>query len=436
MGSPDQPLRQRFFRLAIPNILSNLTIPLAGLVDTAILGHLSVIHHLAGVALASVLFDYIYWTFGFLRMGTTGLTAQAAGRKSSVDLHLILVRGMIFAVALGFLLLLVREPLGDIGFKILSGEPDVIESGRSYYDARILAAPATLLNFVLLGWLLGRERSDYALVMAVVGNGGNIILGYLFILKWELGSYGAGLATSFSQYMMMAVGVVFVLRMTSFTEFKKVRHHLWEKEGMKALWTLNGDILIRSLALQTAFAFFLNFSSIFGTAILAANAIALKILSVASYFIDGFAFATESLAGAFFGEKNTKGLRRLLRLNCEWSLGVGLGFSILILIFPEAIYGLLTDHSEIIEQTSRFSFWLVGMLGFGAIAYALDGYCLGLTMGKALRVSMVQALFFGFFPLAMVGLYFKSPHILWSAMVVFMGVRMVTLGWRVRRTLE
>ena len=427
---------KRFFRLAIPNILSNLTIPLVGLVDTAFLGYLPNIKHLAGVALGTVLFDYVYLTFGFLRMGTTGLTAQAVGRRSAMDLHLILMRGTLFALTLGIFLVSVRGVIGNVGFEILSGDATVKEAGRSYFDARILGAPATLLNYVILGWVLGKERSDYALVMALVGNGANIVLDYFLIVYQDMGSAGAGYATALSQYLMAFVGLSFVARMTSLARFKEAFGYFWDKEGMKSLWTLNVDILIRSFFLQTAFALFLNFSSGLGTVILAANAIVLKILSVASYFIDGFAFATESLAGVFWGEKNENGLRRLLKLNCLWSFAIGVGFALLVLVNSESIYGMLTDHYPVIQEASKYSVWLLGVLGFGGLAYALDGYFLGLTMGTILRVSMVTSFVVGFLPFALVAVRESSPHLLWLSLVAFMGMRAWTLWRKVPSTWE
>ena len=423
-------LRARFFRLALPNVLSNLMVPLAGLVDTAMLGHLGSLHHLAGVALASVLFDYVYWTFGFLRMGTTGLAAQAMGRGDTRELHLVASRGALVALVAGGLLVLGSGLLGDLGFGLLTGAGEVKEAGRAYFDARILGAPAALLNFVVLGWLLGRERSDLVLVMAVVGNGANIVLDYLLIFHLGLESYGAGLATMASQYLMVVVGLFFVFRLSPLQDFFAAREHLWERAGLRRLIALNGDIMVRTFALQTTFALFINFSATLGTLVLAANAVVLKVLSLASYFIDGFAFATESLAGIFKGQGARGELRRLLLMNCGFCVGTGLLFALGVWGFPEALYGILTHHKEMITLAGHYTPWLVPVLGAGGLAYALDGYFLGLTDGRALRQSTVLAALVGFVPLALWGLHLQNNHLLWGALAVFMVRRGGSLALR------
>jgi MATE family multidrug resistance protein len=204
--------RDRFFRLALVNILSNLMVPLAGLVDVAFLGHLTEIRHLAGVALATVLFNYIYWTFGFLRMGTTGTTAQAVGRADQEAVLLTLLRNAVLAIGLGLIILVLQYPLRELGFALLSAAPEVKSSGIAYYNALIWGAPATLLNFVLIGWLLGREQGGRVLLLSIFGNGANVVLDYLFIVQWGWESAGAGIATAASQYLMLLIGMILVCR--------------------------------------------------------------------------------------------------------------------------------------------------------------------------------------------------------------------------------
>ena len=199
-------LQRRFFRLALINILSTVTVPLVGLVDTAMLGHLPDIRFLAGVALASLLFDYLYWTLGFLRMSTTGITAQAVGRKENDEVGLVLYRSMLVALVLGTAIAALQGPLGDAGFAMLSGEPGVEQAGREYFDARIWGAPAVLSGFVLMGWFLGREQSRHVLKMAVVGNLANVLLNYVFIIRMQMEAYGAGLARKLDMIVANQVG--------------------------------------------------------------------------------------------------------------------------------------------------------------------------------------------------------------------------------------
>jgi MATE family multidrug resistance protein len=305
-------LGSRFLRLALPNALANLTVPLAGLVDTAMLGHLGEIHHLAGVGLGSIIFDYVYWTFGFLRMGTTGLTAQAMGRGDREEALLLLLRALGLAVTIALALLLLQAPLRDLGFAVLSGETAVEGAGRAYYDARIWGAIPTLANFAFLGWFLGRERAGYVLVMTLVANGANIALDYVFIVRLGLEAYGAGLATMLSQYLMLAVALIFLARERP--RARGLLRRIFQRGPLIELLKLNRDILIRTFCLITAFSAFTNLSAVIGTGTLAANLILLRIVNTVAHLIDGGAFATESLAGIFKGRGDIRALRRLLRL--------------------------------------------------------------------------------------------------------------------------
>jgi multidrug resistance protein, MATE family len=197
---------QQFVQLAIVNILSNLMVPLAGLIDTAFLGHLSEIRYLAGVALATVIFNYVYWTFGFLRISTTGMTAQALGRGDRDAVWLIALRHMLLGLGLGIVILIMQVPLRSLGFALLSATAEVKAAGQAYYNALIWGAPATLIGFVLVGWFLGRGQGGKVLLLSVVSSGSNVLFDYLFIVQWGWGSAGAGWATALSQYLLLLVG--------------------------------------------------------------------------------------------------------------------------------------------------------------------------------------------------------------------------------------
>lgn len=426
----------RFFRLAIVNILSNLLVPLAGLISVAFLGHLVEIRHLAGVTLSTVLFNYIYRTLGFLRMGTTGMTAQAVGREDREAVLLTGLRSGILALGLGIAILILQHPLQELGFALLSATPDVKSSGQAYFDARIWAAPATLLNFVLIGWFLGQEHSGKVLLMSAVANGVNIALDYLFIIRWGWESAGAGLATALSQYLMMLIGMILVCRDLQFKEVRAVAGQLLDTSALKASLALNGDIFVRTFAFLSSFSIFTNLSSVMGTIMLAENALLLQVLTLAIYFIDGLAFATESLAGIFQGKGESEHLFPLLRIAGETSLVVGLTFALTFVLFPTPLFGLLTNHSEVLHGIDRYVPWLLPVLGFGSIAFILDGYFIGLAEGSTLRSAALTATLVGFVPMAITAWLFHSCHLLWLAMSVFMAARVVTLSVQVPRTLR
>ncbi len=432
-----------FFRLAGISILSNLMVPLAGLIDIAFLGHLSDIRHLAGVALATILFNYIYWTFGFLRMGTTGLIAQAVGRDDSTEILIIGLRNSILALVLGVLILLLQHPLQKIGFFFLSATPEVKGSGQLFFNALIWGAPATLFNFVVLGWFLGAGKGRNVLILSILGNSVNISLDYLLIVKFGWESLGAGTATAISQYVMAIAGLILVWR--SLVSDQKIVYKIEKRdpkllfrevldpEALIAVLFLNSDILIRTLALISSFAIFTNISSTFGTIILACNTLLLQVVTLAAYFIDGLAFATETFAGLFYGKGKEHLLSTLAWISGWTSLISGLAIAIVVCIFPIPVFSLLTRHLEVVLLAREYVLWLLPLIGFASIAYMLDGYFLGLTKGAILRKSTLIAALVGFTPLAILAWQYQNNHILWLALTVFMATRSISLGFRITR---
>ncbi|MEH2363537.1 guanitoxin biosynthesis MATE family efflux transporter GntT [Nostoc sp.] len=417
-----------FLKLASVNVLSNLMVPLAGLIDVMFLGHLTEIRHLAGVAIATILFNYIYWTFGFLRMGTTGMVAQAIGRKDNQSAVLISLQHGILALILGLAILIFQKPLQVLGFAILSATPEVKTSGVDFYNALIWGAPATLINFVLIGWFLGQTQSSKVLLLSAISNCANVLLDYLFIVQWGWSSRGAGLATATSQYLMLIVGTLLYCQTISFKQIQASIGEVFNLSALKSVFMLNGEIIIRTFALISTMAMFSNLSSMLGTEILATNTLLMQLVSLAAYFIDGLAFATESLAGIFQGSGNITSLKQLLQTSVVSSLVIGLMFATAFICVPESLLRLLTNHTDIINNLRSYIPWLLPVLGFGSVAYALDGYFLGLTQGHTLRQAMLKATVIGFIPSAITAMYFHNSHLLWLSMSLFMAARTITLA--------
>ncbi len=424
-----------FLKLAVANIISNLMVPLAALVDTAFLGHLNDIRYLGGVALATVIFNVAYWSFGFLRMGTTGTTAQARGRGDADELWLILLRNGAIALTFGLLILLLQAPIRELGFGLLSGEPAVRAAGIEFYNARIWDAPAVLLNLVLMGWFLGREQGRRVIALSMVGNGSNVVFNYIFINQMGLASAGAGWGTALSQYLTLMVGLRLLFKEGGGQKLRAVLPHGWNPQAIKGLFLLNRDILVRTFALVLSFALFTNFSAALGTQTLAANTLLLQVVTLSAYFIDGIAFATESFAGRYYGSGDRTHLRRLLTLGRFTSIALGLSFALAFVLFSQPLFGLLTVHPEVIAAVQTYVGWLVPVLGLGAIAYMLDGYFLGLTAGPVLRNATVLAAGVGFLPLAFLAQSVGSAHLLWLALVGLMAARALTLLWAVPKSL-
>nr|WP_241392546.1 guanitoxin biosynthesis MATE family efflux transporter GntT [Rippkaea orientalis] len=425
----------RFLRLAFINILSNLMVPLAGLLSVAFLGHLGEIRHLAGVTLATIIFNYLYRALGFLRIATTGITAQAEGRDARDDVLLALLRNGLLALILGLGILLLQYPLGIIGFSLLSAAPMVKSSALAYYDTRILGAPAVLLNFVLIGWFLGREKSGKVLLMSIVGNGANIVLDYLLIIHLGLESGGAGLATSISQLLMCLVGLILVCREVKLQEIVKVSEQL-KLSAFNNTLILNRDLFIRTLVFLSAFSLFTNLSALMGTETLAENAVLLQVFSLVVYLIDGLAFATESLAGNFKGQEATENFLPLLKLAGTIGFIFGLSSATAFILFPEPLFTLLTNHQELFSYLNSHVFWLLPVLGFGSIAFILDGYFLGLAEGRLIRNTALISTFVGFIPLAIIAWQCHNSSWLWLALSCFMLTRAVLLSLQVPKTLK
>ena len=437
MSDPqDLPLWQRFSRLATINVLSNLMVPLAGLVDSAFLGHLSSIRFFAGVAIATALFNYLYRPCNFLRMGTTGPTAQAlaieGGEAEGLpdEALLILLRNGLIAIALGALILLLQVPLREVGFALFDATPDVEMAGRSYYQARIWDAPATLINFVLLGWFLGWEQGGGVLLLSALSSGSNVLLDYLFIVRWGWESFGAGAATALSQYLMLVVGLGLVLGDVPLGRWA-IAPKIWHRDTLLSAFRLNANIWVRSVLFITVYALFTGWSASFGTTTLAANMLLLQVVILAVYFIDGLAFATESIAGSFYGAKSRDRLTPLLRMAGGTGLVLGLGIAGVFALFPGPLFALLTNHTDVVQHIAHDVLWLLPVLGFGALAFVLDGYFLGLANGPILRNSMATAAVLGFLPLAIASWRLNANALLWAAMATFMLVRAAVLAVQV-----
>jgi len=418
--------RADFRRLTALNILANVSVPVASLADTAMLGRLADIRFLAGVALATVLFDYLYWSFGFLRMGTTGLTAVAAGRDDRPELTAILYRAVLSSLVLGTLILALGRPIGDLGFRLLTGATEVETAGRAYFEARVWAAPAVLVNFACIGWMLGRGRSGQVLVATVVASLANIAFNYWFIVHLDWQAFGAGLGTTLSQYLMLMMNIVLIARSPD------LQWPDWSRvlaiDRLRALARLNGDLLVRTFCLLTAFALFTNVSAVFGTTVLAANTILLRLLTFAAYAIDGVAFATETLAGRFLGRADRRNLLSLLRLALSTGITFAVAFVAVLLLAPATLLGLLTSHHEVVALAVLNAPWLAVTLLLGAAAYVLDGFFLGLTAGRTLRNSMILSLLLAIVPLGWLAYRWASNPLLWAALALFMALRAGTLA--------
>ncbi|WP_448604671.1 MATE family efflux transporter, partial [Thermoleptolyngbya sp.] len=273
------------------------------------------------------------------------------------------------------------------------------------------------------------------LLLSAVSNGVNVVLNYWLIVRLGWASTGAGAATALSQYAMLAVALGLLSREVAWAQVQAVFPKVWNAAALKSLVLLNGNIVIRTFALITTFALFTNLSSAMGATVLAANTLLLQVVTLAAYFIDGLAFATETYAGKFHGAGEGNRLRALAKLSGGLSLALGLAIALLFALFPQPLFRLLTHHAEVLEGVCQSVWWLLPLLGFGSIAYMLDGYFLGITAGNVLRTSALISLLLGFAPIAAIAWQTQSNALLWLALTCFMATRTVTLGLALRQAL-
>ncbi|RCJ22990.1 MATE family efflux transporter [Nostoc sp. ATCC 43529] len=417
----------RFFRLAIANIVSNLMIPLAGLISVAFLGHLKDIDALAGVSIANILFGLVYLILEFLRMGTTGLTAQAVGADDQEGVLLVGLRNALIGLVLGIAVVILQYPLREIGFSVLSGEVAIKAAGIEYYNARIWGAPAVLLNFVLIGWLLGREENSKVLVLSIIGNAANIILDYVFIIQWGWNSMGAGASQASSQYLMLLIGIILASQKVQWQELRAVMPKIRDLSALKNTLSLNRDIMIRTIAEVSVFAFFSNLGAMMGTVIFTQNSLLGQVAQLNVYLTNGLGFATETLSGNFKGSESKGKFLPLLRVSVASSLFIGISIATISVLFPQQVFGILTNHTEITGTIDAYIWCLCFVLVFNSIASMLEGYYLGLAEGKIVRNVSLIASIFGFVPSAIAGWYFHNNYILWLAIILFMFTKMVTM---------
>lgn len=426
----------RFYKLASVSMLSNMMIPLAGLVDIAFLGHLEDIRHLAGVILGTILFDYLYRVLKFMRSSTNALTAQAAGLDQPKEVLLAGLRSGLIALMLGLLIILLQYPIQKFGFLILSGSPDIEASGVEYFYGRIWGAPAVLLNFVLFGWFLGREMNGLVLLMSIVANGSNVLLDYLMIVRWGWESMGAGLATALSQYLGLGVGLIGAVFTIQWQVFPAALKELFDWVAIKNTVALKSNILIRFLVLISVYSIFTNLSAGMGKTILAENGLLLQIAILSQFTVQGIGVTTQTLTGNFKSKGNQEQMIPLLITSILTALAISLIFVFVSIIFPDQVFGLLTNHAEINTNITDYTIWLLPVLVITAIAFMLEGYFIGLKEGVILRNAVLLAFFVGFLPLAIAAWYFQNNHLLWATLVSYMATLMVVLAVQIPQTLN
>ncbi|MDK9357955.1 MATE family efflux transporter DinF [Lelliottia sp. V106_10] len=424
------PSDKALWRLALPMIFSNITVPLLGLVDTAVIGHLDSPVYLGGVAIGATATSFLFMLLLFLRMSTTGLTAQAFGAKDPVRLARALVQPLILALGAGLLIVLLRTPLIDLALHVVGGSEAVLEQARRFLEIRWLSAPASLANLVLLGWLLGVQYARAPVILLVVGNLLNIVLDLWLVMGLHMNVQGAALATVVAEYGTFFIGLWMVKRVLAMRGITLAMLKIAWHGNIRKLLALNRDIMLRSLLLQLCFGALTVFGARLGPEIVAVNAVLMTLLTFTAYALDGFAYAVEAHSGQAYGARETGQLQEVWRAACRQSGLVALSFALVYALFGTNIVALLTSLPELRELANHYILWQVVLPVVGVWCYLLDGMFIGATRGAEMRNSMAVAA--AGFALTLFTLPWLGNHGLWLALAVFLALRGLSLAviWR------
>lgn len=422
----------RVWRLAGPIIVANISTPLLGAVDTAVMGHLPDPAYIGGVAIGAVIFDFLFWGFGFLQMSTSGFTAQAQGAGDRVEVQATLLRAMALAVGLGLLLILLQGPIVALAFLMMDTSAQVEGLARSYYAIRIWSAPFALANYVVLGWLLGQQRAGLILVLQLALNGTNIALDLLFVVGFGWGIEGVALATLIAQVGGIALAFVFVRKSLTVRDPSITWARLADRGRLTALLHVNTNIMIRTLCLIFGLAYFTARGAEMGDLVLAANAVLLQFQFVSAYAMDGFSHAVEVLSGTALGRRSRADFRRAVQVSTLWALGFAVLSALIFWLLGEQIIALFSDIAEVRLTTIEYLPWMVFSPLISVWSFLLDGIFVGTTRSAEMRNAMIASLV-----VYLAACWLLIPafgnHGLWLSFMIFMVARMITLGFYLPR---
>lgn len=417
------------FVIAIPMTLAFLSTPLVGLVDTAIIGQLGSAALVGGIAVGAMIFDILFTTFNFLRSGTTGLAAQALGRGDRPERDAVLWRALSVALVSGLVIVVLQGLLLWTALALLSASSEVEAATADYYAIRVLAAPATLANYAILGWFLGLGRAGTGLALQLLLNGINVAVSMYLVLSLNWGIEGAAWGTTIAETATALAGLA--LAAARQRGAVPARATIFQRRRFMAMMSLNRDIMIRSFALLFAFSFFTAMGAKAGDVVLAANAVLMHFFLVGGYFLDGLATAAEQLAGRAVGARWRPAFDAAVRLTVAWGLGLAAALAAVLWLVGETIVGLMVAAPEVRETAAIYLPWAAATPLFGVLAFQMDGVFIGATWSRDMRNMMLLSL-----AVYLVAWWLLTPvygnHGLWAALAIFLLVRGVSLAWRCR----
>ena len=420
---PKDSLNRSILRLAIPNIISNITVPLLGFVDMMLMGHQDSVAYIGAIGLGGTIFSVMYSIFSFMRAGTTGFTAQAYGANDRAEIAYSLYRSLCIALIATVLVLLLQSPVEWLSMKLLNGSEEVLAYTSTYFRVRIWAAPAVLCLYAFNGWYIGMQNTTIPMIIAILTNVVNIVLSVIFVNALGMGVTGVALGTVIAQYCGLLTAIIFL--------FAKFRHHLipirrvilLQTDKLKRFFKVNADFMIRSILLVLSIAFFNNQSAKLGDDMLAVNMILMQFFYIFSYFTDGFAYAGEALVGRFTGAHDPKQLRQTVKLLFLWGFLIALPFTVLYALFPDWFIRLVSDQPGIIPMAQPYHIYLAAIPLITFAAFLWDGVYIGATAARAIRNTMLISAIGVFLPATLLLMPRFGNHGLWIAFLLFMVAR-------------
>ena len=426
---------REILQIALPSIVSNITVPLLGLIDVTIVGHLGAASYIGAIAVGGMLFNIIYWIFGFLRMGTGGMTSQAYGRSDEAEMMRLLTRSTGVGMLIALTLIVLQYPIERTAFSLIETTPEVERLAATYFRICIWGAPAVLGLYSFSGWFIGMQNSRYPMFIAITQNIVNILMSLILVYGLEMKIEGVAIGTLVAQYAgwLMAIGL-WMHRYKHLRPYAELRS-LTDKGAMRRFFQVNRDIFLRTLCLVSVTVFFTSAGAAQGEVILAVNTLLMQLFTLFSYIMDGFAYAGEALAGKHIGADNRPALRTMVRQLFVWGIALALAFTLIYGIGGEGFLSLLTNEESVITASSTYFYWVLAIPLAGFAAFLYDGIFIGATAtGLMLRAMFVASVAFFL-------IYFgcreaMGNHALWLAFITYLSLRGIVQGYLGRKIIR
>ena len=413
------PMNKKILNLAVPSIVSNITVPLLGLVDTAITGHMGDARYIGAIAVGSMIFNVTYWLFGFLRMGTGGLTAQAFGAGNMQEALTTGIRSLMISTIIGVSIIILQTPLLSFAMWFISPEKDIMALSRLYCDICVWGAPATLGLFALNGWFVGMQDTKIPMAVSIMQNIVNIVLSLIFVYVFGMKMEGVAFGTVTAQWFGFLAGLLAMGKTARKTTIPVSVESLFDRTALSRFFSVNRDIFLRTIFLVAVNLYFIAAGAQFGGTILAVNTLLMQLFTLYSFVMDGFAYSAEALCGRYYGAGDSVSLRRAVRLVFLWSLGLTTLYTLAYVFGGQAFLSLLTDDSVVIAASAGFLPWAMAIPFAGIMAFVWDGIFIGMTLTKGMLLGTCVASFIFF-----ATFFSLSPllgnHSLWLAFILYL----------------